>query len=254
MKKTERHNKILMLLDMNQQATYQELTSYLQISEATVRRDLDSLEQAGQIIRFWGGAKRNPNHPINQRNIVEGILSKEKRVVGEIAASLVNSHELIFIGSGTTTLTMIDYLTATDIMVVTNGIPQLESLHSKKINAFLLCGFYKSFSSSLVGRQTIEMLEKYQFDKVFLGTYGLNENLAPLSADEYEHEIKKICLKNSKQSYILADNTKYNRSSLYVLEKENYNNYTLITNRLPDNSTNAAKILNGFLISSSDCM
>ena len=151
------------------------------------------------------------------------------KVIGEIAASKVKDGELIFMGAGKTTLAMAEYLTAEDITVITNGIPQLEALAKRNINVFLLCGYFKEFSRSVVGYQTVKMLETYHFDKAFTGVRGIDKNYQLLSRDGYEHNIKKICIQNAQEAYVLADHSKYNRTAMFVTEEEQTSRLNYIT-------------------------
>lgn len=228
----DRKGKILDLLDLNESVSYKELSDYLGVSEATVRRDLVAMEKKQELIRFWGGARRNPDRPVRPGVVIRGgVLPDEKRIIGEIAASFIGSNELIFIGSGTTTLAMIPYIPVTTITVITNGIPQLEALKRKNIQAFLLCGFLKEHSRAVVGRQTVDMLSAYRFDKAFFGVNGFDSNLSLLSADEYEHDIKKIGIQNATESYVLADHSKFGCYAMYRTPLQELGRISIITDQ-----------------------
>ncbi|MDD3251342.1 MAG: DeoR/GlpR family DNA-binding transcription regulator [Lachnospiraceae bacterium] len=231
MKYNKRRTKILELLDINGKMSYTQLAESLDVSQATIRRDLVFLEKENAVERYWGGAQRNHHAPVRTRSIMDGVITENLRIIGEIAGGLVQDQEMIFIGSGLTTLTMIDYIQTTKLTVVTNGIPQLESLKQKGINALLLCGFLKEYSRAVVGRQTLDMLREFRFDKAFLGVNGLDEGYGLLSADEYEHDIKKIAIRNSKQSYILAGERKFNRTAMYTIPASATKRAILITNK-----------------------
>lgn len=247
MMNNKRRAKIMEYLDLNESVTYKELSDYLQVSEATIRRDLTAMEQQDEIIRFWGGAKRNPARSGQQEKVVRNMFSDEKRIIGEIAASFVGSNELIFIGSGTTTLAMIPYIQVTTITVITNGIPQLEELKRKNIQAFLLCGFLKEHSRAVVGRQTVDMLSGYRFDKAFFGAHGFDSNLSLLSADDYEHEIKKIGIQNSTESYVLIDHSKFDCYAMYRTPMQELGRISIITDRKLDKNLKYEECLRGYI-------
>ena len=252
MRNHERRTKILELLDINDSASYKELAEYLDVSEATIRRDLTAMEKEKEILRYWGGAKRNPDRPYNQGNSVRGILSDEKRIIGEIAASFVEPNQLIFIGSGTTTLAMIPYISVTSITVITNGIPQLEALKKKGIQAFLLCGFLKEHSRAVVGRQTVDMLSNYRFDKAFFGANGFDSNFSLLSADEYEHDIKEIGIKNSVESYVLVDHSKFDCYAMYRTPIQELGRISIITDRKLNKDMEYEECYRGYIYHSSN--
>lgn len=239
MKFDERKEKILSMLYFNEKLTVDDIVKELKISPATARRDIIRLEQNGDITKYWGGIK-SKNSTENQR---ENTLSRQiadikYAKIGEYAASKVNDNELIFIGSGLTTLAMIPFLNNKNINVITNGIPQLEALHKKNINALLLCGFFKEYSKSLVGKETVEMLSKYKFDKSFIGANGVDENLRLLSADGYEDSIKNLCITQSKETYLMIGSEKFHRMAYYSVCSEKSKDVYLITNSPEYNSKN----------------
>lgn len=246
MKYNKRRTKILELLDINEKMSYAQLTESLDVSEATIRRDLVFLERENAIERYWGGAKRSQTAPVRTRNVNDGVIRENFRIIGEIAGGLVQEQDQIFIGSGLTTLTMIDYIPTTNIVVVTNGIPQMERLKQRGINALLLCGFLKEYSRAVVGRQTTEMLKGFRFDKAFLGIHGLSEDYALLSADEYEHEIKRIAIRNSKKSYVLAGERKFRCTAEYAIPATEAKRTTLITNRPMSEDKTWKKVSRGY--------
>ncbi|MDD5791344.1 MAG: DeoR/GlpR family DNA-binding transcription regulator [Erysipelotrichaceae bacterium] len=228
----EREAKILELLDLDGSLTYLQLKESLDVSEATVRRDLERMDKEKLLVRYWGGAKRSPERAVRTRSILDGIISDELRWIGEVAGGKVKGNELIFIGSGLSTLTMIDYIEETDhLTVITNGIPQLEACNRKGIKAFLLCGFLKEYSRAVVGKQTVEMLKGYHFDKAFLGVNGISDDICFLSGDEYEYDIKNISIANSKESYVLAAHNKFHRTAMYSLSYKQCRNTTIISDK-----------------------
>ena len=132
-----RKEKIMELLAENETVEKAYLEKELGISPSTVQRDLIEMEREGLLVRTWGGAKRVSNVSIYKRSLLQEKIANPLKVIGEIAASKVKDGELIFMGAGKTTLAMAEYLTAEDITVITNGIPQLEALAKRNINVFL---------------------------------------------------------------------------------------------------------------------
>ena len=211
-----RKEKIMELLAENEAVSKKQLEEALGVSPSTIQRDLAAMETDGLLLRLWGGARISKDRSIYKRKIVESNITNPMRRIGELAASKINDGELIFIGAGKTPLAMAECITERNITVITNGIPQLEALWKKHINVFLLCGFFKEYSRSVVGRQTTKMLESYRFDKAFIGVKGFDSSFAPLSADEYEYDIKNICIQNARETYILAEHSKFNKTAMYV--------------------------------------
>ena len=230
MKFDSRKEKILALLDINDSMSVPELVELLNTSPATVRRDIHRLEEMGVVERYWGGIRR----PATPEAVRENDLKYPKtdeilENIGRIAAAQLQDNELIFIGSGTSTLAMIPFIERKKIQVVTNGIPQLEALHRKNIPALLLCGFCKEYSRSVVGKETVEMLRGYKFDRAFLGVHGVDEQYSPLSADEYEDIIKTLCIRQSRNTYLLLNKNKFHRTAFYTIPPEMASEVTIIS-------------------------
>ena len=231
MKFTDRKEKILSLLDIYETMTIQQLVDLLAISPATVRRDVVRMEENGELQRYWGGIQRKQTPENLRKNSLQHQISDANyMVIAQIAAEQIQDNELIFIGSGTTTLAMIPLIKNKNIHVITNGIPQLEALHRKNIQSLLLCGFFKEYSRSLVGKETIQMLQGYKFDRAFLGVNGIDDQLSLLSADEYEDSIKTLCIHHSKSTYVLAGKEKFHRTAYYAVSNKTAENVMLITN------------------------
>ena len=231
MKYEERKEKILSLLDRYDTLSVQQLIDVVGSSPATIRRDITQMENEGVLQRYWGGVRRTQT-PENLRksHLQQQILDNNYTMIGKAAAEQLSDNELIFIGSGTTTLAMIPYIKNNNIHVITNGIPQMEALYRKNIQALLLCGFFKEYSRSVVGKETIEMLKAYRFDRAFLGANGIDEQLCMLSADEYEDSIKSLCIQQSKNTYLLAGKEKFHRTAYYTLPELLSKEVTIITN------------------------
>ena len=229
----DRKVKISEYLRESGKIDYGRAVDLLGVSEATVRRDFEQLEKQGLLIRVRGGARSahlEKGSP-RDRNI---IYSSERKMIGEIASGFVRNNELVYIGSGTTTMALIDRIEHPNISVITNGIPQLEALTKKGIQTFLLAGFLKEATRALVGSRAIEMLKEFRFDTAFLGANGLSRDYKLLSADEYEYEIKKVAITNSRRCYMLLDHGKFDKTAMYEISGDILKNVYVITDRMAD--------------------
>ncbi len=230
MKYEERKELILSFLNFHESMSVQQLVDVMKNSPATVRRDISRMEEEGVLERYWGGIRRKQTPENKRKSALQNQEPDGKyAAIGQAAARELRDNELIFIGSGTTTLEMIPYIENRNIHVITNGIPQLEALHRKNIQALLLCGFFKEYSRSVVGKETVDMLRGYHFDRSFLGANGINDNLCLLSADEYEDEIKKLCILQSRKTYLLIGREKFHRTAYYSVPENLAGEVTIFT-------------------------
>lgn len=236
MRQAQRRSKIIEMLENNNTVLIQDMVQATGASEATIRRDVVYLESLGVLKRFWGGVQRLDTPASTRKTNLQHFKTRsDLDTIGFLAASQLQDNQLVFIGSGMTTLSMIPHINHR-VFVVTNGIPQLEALNKKGIRALLLCGFFKEYSRSLVGKDTLDMLAKYRFDNAFLGAHGIDDKLNLLSADEYEQSIKKICIKQSSRTYLLADKSKFSSTAYYSLPAGEAKEVVIITNARPSAS------------------
>lgn len=226
-----RKEKIKELLAENEIVSKKQLEEALGVSPSTVQRDLAAMEKEGILSRLWGGAQRIRDVSLYKRKVEEGNLTGPMRVIGELAASKVQDGELIFLGPGKTTLAMAECITARDITVITNGIPQLEALSRRGINVFLLCGFLRNTPGLWWEGRRRRCWLPTRFDKAFLGIKGFDAVLHPSLQMSMSMTLKISVSATPRETYILADHTKFNRTAMYVTPKELVSYLNIITDR-----------------------
>lgn len=109
----DRHCAILNLLKTKSSVTLLELTTLLNTSESTIRRDLTALDKAGKLRKVYGGATSIDFYTADEKDIhtKHDLQITEKNLIAKKAASLVKPHDLIYIDAGTTTELIIEHLT-----------------------------------------------------------------------------------------------------------------------------------------------
>ena len=230
MKYEQRRETMLKMLKTSDIIDLKTLVEELHSSEATIRRDIIRMEKEGVIKRYWGGIKRVENDESIRSKSLHSYFDERSSAIGKTAVSYIEDGDLIYIGSGSTTLAMIPHLEDNQkITVITNGIPQLQALYEKGIRALLLCGFYKEYSQSTVGTETSEMLERYRFDKAFIGANGIGEDYSILSADDYEDSLKRLAIRNARKTFCLVKSDKFDRIAYYRIDPEISRKVVLIT-------------------------
>ena len=134
--------QIQQMLAAGDAVTVGELTGRLGVSEATVRRDLDVLQESGVVQRTHGGAVPTSvglrELPFPERSSVQ---VAEKRAIAREAAALVSPGETVFIGGGSTTLRLAERLSDVDLTVVTNSLPVARELsRSPSVHVIVIGG------------------------------------------------------------------------------------------------------------------
>lgn len=208
----ERHELILRNLELKTKLTYEEIQSFLNVSMATIRRDVDKLNRNMLLSKVTGGvvstSKINVEKEVDTK-FLENI--KEKHVIAKKASSLISNNDFIFIDAGTTSYYMIDFLKGKNITVVTNGLMHLSKLSSYKIKTILIGGEVKYSTSVICGIEAVNNLQKYRFQKSFIGVNGIDIKLGYMTPDINEALIKENVIKQSAISYVLADSSKFNK-------------------------------------------
>lgn len=217
-------------LSMCGKLSFAEIEKILDASATTIRRDLSRMAEEGLVTRFHGGVKLENGVSEFSMNQKMNMNADDKRHIARVAASYLKPNELIFIGGGTSTYSMIDYITETSISAITNSVPHAEALHRRGILTFLLCGFLRERTRSLGGNETVELMKRYHYDRCFMSANGISTSLDLLSADHNEFDIKETAIANSERSYVLADASKFGPTAMYATKIDAYPNILLITN------------------------
>ncbi|OMF34578.1 DeoR family transcriptional regulator [Paenibacillus sp. FSL H8-0548] len=179
-----------------------------QVTEMTIRRDLEKLEEAGAIKRTFGGAIFVGKDIALQERA--GILTEEKAKIGRYAASLICTGESIFIDGGTTTLQLAKFLpSGMNITVVTNALNVAAELSGKQIPVLVTGGMLLEATNSLVGPIAAQSLASMAFDRAFLGATGLNIEHGFSNSNIYEAEIKQTAIRQASETNILLDHSKF---------------------------------------------
>ena len=210
----ERHEIILKKLEEKGKLYYTEIEELLNVSIATIRRDISKMEKRGLLSKVKGGviSKRRINfEPEINMKFEENIDSKKK--IAQKAASLVKKNDFIFLDAGTTTYYMIEYLKNKNVTVVTNGLMHLDKLIQYKIKTIIIGGEVKIETKAVVGIEALKNIEKYRFDVSFLGVNALDIKRGYMTPDIREAVLKEKIFTISERTYILADKEKFNQSS-----------------------------------------
>lgn len=216
----ERQKQILSLLGKQGRLSVAEIVEQFAISEATARRDLESLTSQGKAQRVHGGViavdQAPPEQPILQR---EGEQAEEKSAIGRAAADLIHDGETVFLGSGTTVLEAARHLRERrNLTVVTNSLPVLNALAGlKEVTVVSLGGELRDSELSFIGHLTEQALAELRVDKVLIGTRGLSLEHGLTNDYLPETLTDRAILKIGREVIVAADHTKVNRVSTALL-------------------------------------
>lgn len=233
MAKQKRWTRILEELKRKDNISVNDLIDILNVSPATIRRDLQEMEDLKMISRYHGGAKINENQYVEPSMIIKSESnSDKKKKIAIIAARLVHDNQMIYIDAGTSTYEMIKYINAKNITVVTPGIPHVSLLSEKGFNTIILGGIARWSTQAITGNQALKQLEEYYFDTCFIGTNAIHERIGFTTSNEMEASTKQLAIDHSKDAYILADSSKFNK--LCPVQFAKLNEATIICDEIKD--------------------
>ncbi len=208
---SDRENRILSMLIEDYNLSVSKISEILGVSAVTVRSDLTSMEEKGFILRTRGGALPvfHPDILMSQRARQE-----EKNRIAKAAADMVEEGDAIMIDDGTTTSLVLKYLMGKrNIHVVTNSTLALTYARvNPTLHLTMVGGEFKPGSESLVGPVSLSHLERYHVRYAFVGTGGFSAETGMTTHIEESAEIIKAMARQSDQTILLADSSKYGKS------------------------------------------
>lgn len=211
----ERRNRLLEVVRQRRFASLPELVLELQVSESTVRRDLEHLEDQGSAKRIHGGvlyAGTSPKIPhFDQQQTAKW---EEKRVIAEAVVGLIEDGESVLLDGGSTTYEVARLLVGRPLHVVTNSLPVANLLGSdSESDLVFLGGNICSRSGVAMGPLTNRMIESLRIRKTILSVAGVsddgfyNNNLLLV-------ETERVMLQAADEVIVVADSSKLGCQSL----------------------------------------
>lgn len=215
-----RRKKIMNLILTNGQVYVTELSKEFEVSEVTIRNDLEQLEKKDMLVRARGGALRiessvSADHRLSDKDKLH---HEEKSRIGKCAAKLINDNDTIIIDSGTTTIEIIKNLPEVkELTIITNAlniVNQLVAQNNANVNIIMLGGYLRRNSLSLVGPLADKNLLHLFVDKVFLGVDGFDIKYGIYTPNIEEAYINQKMIDLAKEVILVADSSKFQRKSM----------------------------------------
>jgi len=216
----ERHQVIKKIIRKYRRLSFTQLQKLVDVSPATLRRDLVDLEKSGEILRVHGGVL-DPSYVRSEVSFDERVLrhGKAKKRIASQAVALIPPESSVFVDAGSTCLEAGKMLLSRkDIRIITHSVALTAlSLHGQ---AEFLCigGDLRRVSGALVGGNALGALSMIRADFALMGTTGLD--MEGCSTTELsEAEIKKTILARCRRNILLSDSTKWNQPSVIQFAK-----------------------------------
>lgn len=198
-----------------------DLSKQFDVSEVTIRNDLEYLERKNLVMRARGGAIHNESHVGIDQNIMDKnkIHIAEKTAIGQKAAQLIKNEETIILDSGTTTAEIAKNLKDFKrLNVITNALNIVNLLIAHpNINVIVPGGSLRQNSMSLVGPLAEKSLRNFFVDKAFLSTDGFDTKQGIFTPNIEEASLNSVMIANSREVILVTDSSKFSRKSLVFI-------------------------------------
>ena len=211
----ERRNRLLELVRLKRFASLPELVEQIGVSESTVRRDLDYLEEQGSARRFHGGVLYTGVSPkLPHFDSRQPVQWAEKRAIAQRAIELIEDGDTILLDGGSTTYEVARLLVGRPLHVVTNSLPVANLLGSNSNSDLVLIGGNICPRSGVAqGPYADRMLETIRVRRTILSTAGINDegfyNTSVLLVGT-----ERAMMDAADEVIVVADHTKFGRQSL----------------------------------------
>ena len=205
---SERHQKILELLQLNGTVSVNELSKLLDVSSVTIRKDLGMLEEKKLLYRSHGGAIQIDPYIAN-RHVLEKAkhFPEEKKRIGMKAVELLQANDAIMIASGTTVLAFAQCIPVeANLTVITSAMNVAMALLNCQLG-----GIVRHTSTSVIGDYAERMLGNFSCSKLFLGVDGIDLKYGLTTTNSMEASVNRVMIEAAQKTIVLSDSSKFGR-------------------------------------------
>ena len=207
--KNNRTNKILEILSVQEKADVVSLAEICHVSQVTMRKDLDGLENLGLVKRMHGYAM------INNTDDLRGRLSyhyEEKRQIAYEASKLVNDNDTIMIENGSCCALLASIIAKEkkNITIITNSAYIADFIREEDVNIILLGGIYQKDSQCVVGPTIETNASFFHVHYFFIGTDGYSSKTGFTNKDTMRAEAVKSMAKAADEIVVVSESEKFN--------------------------------------------
>lgn len=213
----ERQQRILQLLQENGSIKVVELAAQLDVSEGTIRNDLNALEEQNLLERIHGGAipvNGNKIEPIFNSRVQ--INADSKRKIARWASELVADGDVLLLDASSTCYHMATYLEDRhNITVVTNHLETARLLSTDPTKRVLLPGGnLRPDGLSVTGEIAQDVLRHLRANTAYLSCVGFSPQSGLMEADLQEAHLKQQMIQSAAQVVALVDSSKFGKIGL----------------------------------------
>ena len=222
MDKNARIKSIIDMLKYRNAVTIKDLTKKLDVSEMTIRRDLNLLEKDNIVELIPGGAiikAARDTERDDEKYLIsneETRRTREKLRIGQKTASMIESNDTIILDVGSTTEYVAKFIREDiPVTILCYALNILVEIYRKKnCHPILAGGYFHDNTLMFESREGIDLIKRTRADKGFISAAGFHETLGVTCANPYEIETKKAVISSSRTKVLILDSTKFGKTKI----------------------------------------
>ncbi len=219
-----RRNAIKEQLNAQKSVTIAELAEKLNVTRETIRRDLRSMQENGELIRTHGGAYIldgvQNSIDISMRQVIK---TDEKKVMAQKCMELIKPSDSIFLDGSTSAWFIAQRIHNMSLTVVTTSLKIANMLsNSSSISLVLIGGVFSQKSMSFIGERADQALSQYYMDKAFVSCRSVSLEHGVTDSSDSDAAIHRLALRHSSLKYLVMDQSKIGKTSFsFVCDLKN---------------------------------
>lgn len=215
----ERRKEIIKLINEQKTVKVSELGKLFNVTEETIRRDLENLEIEGKLLRTHGGAMKIQEEqwdlPHSHREVIN---MKEKCAIAKAAVTFIHERDIIFLDASSTTQYVAKFLPNMPLTILTNSIQVCHELSNhNSIRIISTGGEFMESSMSFVGPLTLQTLEKYHVNKAFFSCKGIHSEWGVSDSNELQALVKNKIIEQAEKRFLLLDHSKVEKKAFATI-------------------------------------
>src|SRR3546814_468630 len=219
-KATRRRGRIREIVAERGYASIDELVQLFAVTPQTIRRDINSLAERGELKRYHGGAGLSSsveNAPYDRRRLA---FDDEKAACGRRVAAEIPDDSSLFINIGTTTEAVARALLEhSGLRVITNNLNVAQILTGNPTFEVIIAGgVVRNRDGGIVGESATDLIQQFRVDIGVIGIRGIAEDGSLLDFDSREARVARSSVSNSERGFLCADSSKFGRSEEHTSE------------------------------------
>lgn len=211
----ERRQKIAEILQKEDKVYVAALSVLFEVTEETVRRDLDKLEQEGIVTRTHGGAVLNRHTNEDLPYVTRTSINQNSKLkMAALVAAMIQNGDTLMVDASSSCMEVVNALTSkSNVTIITNSVRIPYEFNNSQFYIISTGGVLRGNSFAFIGPSAQTNIENYFVDTAIMSCKGLTFDKGILESNEPESEIKRLMIKQAERVILLADSTKFGKTA-----------------------------------------